>query len=135
MRGLGRRRFLLGVASILVAGPALRSGQPFPESPRDREMWRAAGRLLPDSEGAAGVARCWLSQAPSAERDAAAVSRIVRSDVSALPRAQRGSLEQALRHLVRRDFENEDVVRLRGWILSRTEVRLSLLASRPPAPL
>jgi len=108
-------------------------------------MALAAGRGEP-SEGARAAARRWL-RALGWPVSAAAVGRACLG-----LRPQPRSIEQALEALridlglgeslstpeslrlavaarIRFDFESEDVVRVRGWILSRTEVRISALAS------
>lgn len=118
------RLILAGCGVPLAAAPALALAP-------DTCLGRHLAAIIPPS-AAAGIA----ARLRDAHGGAAGVDREFRDELEWL-RRQAGSLP-ARRHLaaeirrrVRDDFAAERVLRLDGWILSRTELALCHAASRP----
>ena len=89
----------------------------------------AIAALLPSRASAAAVGDAYLRQAPR-EASAARLEALVLGSMreAGLPVTPAG-----LRRRIERDFAEERIVRLDGWLLSATEVRLCALAcSQPP---
>lgn len=134
----------VGVAAASVGGGAtLRGATPQPIEAR-------LGSLLRDRASAVAIGRARLAEGPgSGDRQAVdreAVAGAVAASVASVasmasmasmagigPSGLAGAGDQTLRALVdaaiRRDFARGDIVRVRGWLLSRTEVDLCVLAA------
>lgn len=113
---------LLGALAILVALPASRARARV-TGPSRAETLLA---LLPHPESAAVIGREYLRVTPDeADRDRLCA---MLWPADALP----GSLGEALARRQRADFAEGRTVRLRGWILARTEARLCALAALCP---
>ena len=127
-RDLSRRRFLLLAAALgagAAATPALRSALGGNKSHTAR-LLDCFGDLA--SARAVGEA-CLevLKDEPSAPALLAAIERGIGGDAAYRDGAYQ--LRVKLSDLVRRDFEAHDIVRVRGWVLSRNEARLYALAA------
>lgn len=137
---ISRRRLLhawlvsaVGAAAATVGGgTTLRGATPEPLSAarlvslfRDRPSAAAIGRArLAGSPGSGDRDRLERSVVASVTSVAAAVDAAV-LDAGASDRALRVLLDAA----IRRDFASADIVRVRGWLLARTEVELCVLAA------
>lgn len=145
---ISRRRLLhawlvsaVGAAAAAVGGSTtLRGATPEPLSAarlvslfRDRPSAVAIGRArLAGSPGSGDRDRLERSVVASVTSVAAAVDAAV--DAAGLGAGTlTGASDRALRaHLdaaIRRDFASADIVRVRGWLLARTEVELCVLAA------
>jgi hypothetical protein len=105
--GVGRRTFLAGGAAAIAGAslaPLMAGCAPAGSPLRDSERARRIGARFADRypEGAAGL---WRGRAPE-------------SDAAWAPR---------LRELRQRDFEEDRLVRVDGWWLAETELRLCVL--------
>lgn len=146
---ISRRRLLhaglvsaVGVAAAAVGGgTTLRGATPEPLSAarlvslfRDRPSAAAIGRArLAGSPGSGDRDRLERSVVASVTSVAALVS-VTAVDAAALDAGTlTGASDRALRVLldaaIRRDFASADIVRVRGWLLARTEVELCVLAA------
>lgn len=127
----------VGVAAASVGGGAtLRGATPQPIEAR-------LGSLLRDRASAVAIGRARLAERPGSgpreavDREAEAVVRAVAASVASMAGIDASGLaevgDQTLRVLaevaIRRDFARGDLVRVRGWLLSRTEVDLCVLAA------
>jgi len=92
--------------------------------------------LMADRDTARAVGLEYL-QAPKAERSANALATALAHDLQYQRHDVRNATDAELRGLISvritRDFEEERIVELRGWILSLTEARLCGLAAVTPA--
>jgi hypothetical protein len=88
--------------------------------------------LLLDVEGAREIGLVYLSKVPE-ERDPDALGALITEGIN-WPVLSGGDARQLLDARIRRDFASEEVVRLHGWILSRTEARLCALAALDAMP-
>lgn len=142
---ISRRRLLhawlvsaVGAAAATVGGgTTLRGATPEPLSAarlvslfRDRPSAAAIGRArLAGSPGSGDRDRLERSVVASVTSVAALVS-VTAVDAAVL---DAGASDRALRVLldaaIRRDFASADIVRVRGWLLARTEVELCVLAA------
>ncbi len=124
MNWFSRRRFLLGALGVLSVSWAYpRRAVRAARTPPDPDLEALAAALLPDRASAVVIAEAWRVEAPVAERDPGTVAQSLREAL-----APASPSVEALRERIRRDFRDEDVVRVRGWTLSRTEARLCVLA-------
>ncbi len=104
---------------------------------RKVDLKRIAQRMIatlnhPDK--ARELGSLYLAETPgmeklSVEALTAQVLEILKLDPRAMADESLDALDARLREQVRRDFVNEDVVTLRGWMLSRTELLLCALAA------
>jgi len=122
---LSRRELLLG----LVAGVALAcGGVARPGVGRPDPVSRLIP-LLAGPESAASVGRAYLALHPE-ERSLALLAGLLRLDAAAEgPDRRPQDLRRALSRRIRRDFQRGDVVRVRGWMLSRSEARVAAAAA------
>ena len=116
------RRWFLAFAALLPVfgrGAQARTAAALAPAPgRGRELIA----LLPGRRDAAVIGREYLSAYPA------------ESDLDALLRhfdeiAGHSNLRSAIAARLRKDFEDRDTVRLRGWILARTEARLCAICA------
>lgn len=123
--GIDRRTFLIGVGGTIAVGVAAER----------TTAWARRRPVLRWAEGLSGTPSTWdlgieyLTRNPAeADRTVllARLASLVRlsSLVGGVERAPLGFNEQ-----VRRDFMDGDIVRMGGWLLSRTELRLCALAA------
>ena len=131
--GVSRREFLARAAAL---GLPLLFWQRIPglwrETPPSSQpaAERLAG-LLSQRQSARVVGAAYLEAAPSEARVGSLVDAIAASlegGASAL-RVEERELRGLLANRVERDFKEDAIVCLRGWILSRTEARLCGLAA------
>ena len=130
MRGFqpSRRRFLSG----LFAWGALAW---FPARPAASDVRSAifggqaalVGDLIRSKRSARAVARA--AGIACSRRHAAELHRALLDRVGAGEDASPAALSRAFRNRMCRDFERGDVIRVRGWYLSRTEVVLAALVA------
>jgi hypothetical protein len=115
-----RRRFIL-----LAAGAAALPRLAFARGIGPRSDAARLTAALADPASAAKLGRAYRMRYPSEAQGEALAALIFAS----LPRAARGAadLRPLLRARVHADFAEGQVVRLDGWILSRTESRLAAL--------
>ncbi len=133
-RDLTRRRFLL-LAAALGAGAAA--------SPVLRGAWSDgrpashAARLLDcfgDLESARAVGSACL-EVLNDERSTTTLLQAIERELGgeAVYQETAYRLRTRITDMVRRDFEALDIVRVRGWVLSRNEARLYALAALEPS--
>lgn len=80
-------------------------------------------------EGARAIGRAYLEGEPGERDPAQLAARLAESLGGGAPWSRDDVLAR-----VRRDYDEERVVLVRGWLLSRTEARLCALASLGDAP-
>jgi hypothetical protein len=135
-RRTSRRRFLLGVVAV---------GVPVAVAPL--RPWRALVRvstppladLLEHRESAIAVGREYMAVSKTERTTEALLAELTAAlpgGADAAKHASQAELRGMLAARIRRDFEDDVTVSLRGWIVSRTEGRLCALAARrrPTAP-
>ncbi len=120
---LGRLWALAGLAVAATIAP-LRRLRPRPgaDSGEDPTAARLAALAGPP-ESARAVGAEYLRSTPE-ERDPALLAQRLASGL-----APGAPLRPQLARRIRADFEQERVVSLRGWVVSRTEARLCALAA------
>jgi hypothetical protein len=117
------RRWFLGMAALFAVF-GRNAGHVFAASaPRPVEIGPDLIRLLPGIGDAAVVGREYLAAHP-AEADGADLLRYFRS-LAGDPAALRAVIGARLRQ----DFADGETVRVRGWVLARTEARLCALCA------
>ncbi len=131
-RNISRRRLLaltLGAGLWPLARPAFTWAMPAWRGRQSNLSVRLAA-LLRHRESARAVGLEYLRQYPR-EADGrvlcALLSSVVVAGCAHLSSVSDDTLRETLALRVHQDFETEDVVNLRGWILSRTEARLCAL--------
>jgi len=124
------RRTLLAAASAFVGTNAIGGGKSFAYSAGAAEF--PAGRnlmaLLHHHHSAGEVGRAYLAIAPD-EADPAILLRLLGADDPNLVALDTEALRRNIRDRQRDDFAEGRTVVVRGWILSRTEVRLCALSA------
>lgn len=130
--GISRRR-LLG----LLAGGLLGTLFRLPLTGRDDRTWKEVlgQRLLEQfgsNEHAARVGQIYLASLP-VEPDAGQLADEIVTGIPINRRARAanggaGGLHDAIRELIREDFQSGRTATVDGWILSKTEVRLCVVA-------
>jgi hypothetical protein len=126
-----RRTFLLGAAGLglSLAWRSLGSWPFFRTSPSRGE--RLAG-LLNHEESARIVGREYLRLVPAEASQGVLTSRVVErlpGGFRTMDAVSDDRLHELLLRSTLEDFEEERIVELRGWVLSRTEARLCGLAA------
>jgi hypothetical protein len=115
-RSLQRLAALLGAASFPIplsaALPPSRSSYP--------AFARAMDRLLTHRDSAAAIGTAYLRQF-AAERSAEALQEEI---LRGIPETGPTVNERSLLRRIEMDFELGEIVKLEGWLLSRTEARL-----------
>jgi len=117
-----RRRWFLGLTGLLAAlerstgARAITAAAPATSA----DLGTLVG-LLPAWPDAAVLGRAYLAGHPE-EAELGALLRHF-ADLGA------GDLRQALSERLRLDFEERETVRLRGWVLARTEARLCAICA------
>lgn len=111
-----RRELLIRVGAILLSA---RWACAKPSEAPLAETWR---RMLPEP-GAAPIGAGYLAANPTEASAEVLTARIL----AQLPPGPDSELAARLRAAIRADFERRYTVRLNGWVLSRTECRLSAL--------
>ena len=84
-------------------------------------------QVLTVKRSARWVGLAYLEEVPS-ERDVQNLSELVFSEIK-WETLLRSDIREVIRRQVRRDFRNDNLVRIRGWLLSRTEARLCALSA------
>jgi hypothetical protein len=123
MRGFAlTRRWLLGLSALL---PFSRSGTLFAGvgKPGGSGVPPALARLLPAPADAAVIGRTYLASAP----DEGDLAKLVHHFLAMADGT--GDLRTAIGSRLRRDFDERQTVRVRGWVLSHTEARLYALSA------
>ena len=132
MSKLSRRKFVLTVLAGGGASAVLVLSRPW----RGRaDIALDLGKVLGSVPGAEAVGRAYLRTVPS-EGDIQLLGELVFSEIT-WSSLILGDPSRLVAEQVRRDFEVDRVVRLRRWVLSRTEARLCAivaLASAPTSP-
>ena len=116
------RRWLLGLSALL---PFSRTGTLFAgaREPAGAGVPPALARLLPARADAAIIGRTYLASSPQ-EGDPV---KLVRHFMAMAEST--GDLRTAIGNRLRKDFDERKTVRVRGWVLSRTEARLCALSA------
>lgn len=133
MSGIDRRTFVkeAGRATALaLAAPSLLSA--LAGCGPDAELGGRLAGFYGDPEAAAAVGRVWLAASPEEADRALLIERMADGSLDEWERLARRdpeALRAAVRARHRTDFAEDRVVRLNGWILSETEVRLCALAA------
>jgi predicted protein tyrosine phosphatase len=128
-----RRAFLRGLgsaAALGLAAPALVTC--LAGCGRSGALAVALSDFFADPESARAVGREFLEGFPDEADAGTLVARLAgaqRPAWEALAATQPERLAEALRARHREDFAHERVLRIRGWVLSETEVRLCALAA------
>lgn len=149
-RGLLRRdllrrdllRLAMGAAASLVvlpsflATPLLRASHGSAErAPADRlrrpaaDAARRLAGILTDARSAAVVGRAYLQAYPEERSLPVLVETLCEEHPLALRSGTGPALRRSVTDAVRRDFERRDVVRVQGWVLSRTEARVAAVSA------
>lgn len=120
---------LSAVAAVLVPGCSI-GGPPGPE-----ELVRYLADLLRHHESAVQLGRSYVESDPaygalSAEQWAAMVLQSIGMDINIPATIELGKIQDQVSRRVRKDFSDETVVLVDGWLLARTEVRLCALVFR-----
>ena len=130
---MARRRFLLLGAG--VGGMLLDATQPtwlgFVWRDRSGRQHACLTGLLSHQESARFVGRTYLDRYPH-EADVEVLVRqvaAVEGGIDYIDRAGERALRSLLQERIRRDFADEKIVTLEGWMLSVTEARLCALAA------
>jgi hypothetical protein len=126
-RPITRKRLLAaagGLALPLALGPL----RPWTALVEVSPAGRLAG-LLADRKSAAAVGKAYLAATPSEARQSMLVSRLTASLGSGAGSAGDDELRRLLAMQIDRDFEEERVATLDGWIVSVTEARLCALCA------
>ena len=126
-----RRRILLKVVLGLIPATALARFTPtvgFSQMPDDLVLQLVS--LFNDRESAAAIGREYLQQLPEEADTQILAQQILGRDSTRL----RGMVEQndlgaLMSERINGDYEQERVLAVKGWILSRTELRLCALVS------
>jgi hypothetical protein len=130
MRFALTRRTLLAVASAFVGTNAISGPKAFAYSAEEAEL--PAGQnllaLLRHHHSAGEVGRAYLAIAPD-EADPAILLRLLGADDPNLSVLDTEALRRIIRDRQRNDFAEGRTIMVRGWILSRTEVRLCALSA------
>ena len=133
--GIDRRTFVKGAgkaAALGLAAPTLLSA--LAGCGPDASLGMELSGFYSDPEAAAEVGRAYLKVKPEeADRDLL-LERMADEDLDRwedLARRNPEALREAVRARHRSDFAENRVVRLHGWILSQTEVRLCALLALP----
>ena len=125
---INRRKLLISTAGLAAAGAI---GTPFLRWEYARRKTRLGIRLaesLGESPGARQLGAAYLVRYPDEADIETLVSALV-ADMKAAPLlADSPRLWQLLQRRVRADFRQGRLVRLDGWVLSQTELRLCALA-------
>jgi len=124
--GLTRRSFLLG-ALLPLAGRLPVPGQ---VDPRRGDLGTWLNAQFPDTPATAAIGSHYLSGRP-AERSATWLARTLFQCDPSSP-LDRREFERLLRQLAvsrDRDFRDDDLVIIDGWLVTRTEARLMALVT------
>ncbi|WP_207477054.1 hypothetical protein [Arenibaculum pallidiluteum] len=134
------RRALLGTAVVGAAAAAtVRIGTAatpigMAGAPAEEVLTRRLGGLLTRRASAVRVGRAFLEIEPG-EADPRILARALAGGhpggAAALAGLPDADLAEIVAESCRRDFERGDTVRLDGWVLSRTELRLCALSAVP----
>lgn len=108
----GRRDFVLGALGLALGAVAARL-------PGRASAGRALSRLPRDRRAARALGRAYLAEHPE---EAGRLRALLARNATPLGAGE-------LRARIRRDFEEVRLVRVRGWLLSRTEARLCALVA------
>lgn len=126
---IDRRAFVKGVA-LGLAAPGLLGALAGCGPTEDLES-KLAG-FHRDRSAAVAIGRAYLLVTPDEQDRDALIEALAGEDLDEWEQLARGdpeALEQAVRTRHQDDFLHGRTVRLHGWILSRTEARLSALTS------
>ena len=131
-RGMNRREFLAlslgGACAVFLQ--ARRSRTATAGLPRQDPLHARLSGLLRHTDSARIVGREYLHRYPQ-EATVPGLLDLIAADgtgrQAALSRVADAELRALLDHEMRRDFSDEKVVQLQGWILSVTEARLCAL--------
>jgi hypothetical protein len=128
-----RRRFLLvAAAGVPAALLPLRPWRAVVELVGPGAPEQRLPGLLADGDSARAVGREYLRTTPAAADPRALVAAVadgLPGGAAALRRSDDAKLRALLAARVRRDFEEQAIVDVRGWVLSCTEARLCALAA------
>lgn len=126
-----RRRILLKVALGLIPATALaRFNSTIEHSQMSDDLALQLADLFNDRENAAAIGREYLQQQPEEADTQLLVQRIFGHDSTKLRSVvELNDLRTIVSGRIKGDYEQESVLAVRGWILSRTELRLCALAS------
>ncbi len=121
-----RRRFLgAGLRGLCLSCLGLSRGCAGGEAGAiDDTLADVARELVGDPASATRLARAWTGRRSIDEATARSAAKRIREALSGA-----APTPASLRAQVRRDFATETIVRMRGWILSRTELELCVLAA------
>ena len=127
-RPIGRRGFLRGVVAVAAAASGVGLFRWRYARARERHVLRL-GAWVSASQDARALGRAYFTIQPE-EANEEALVRLLSADldVSALGMDD-AELRRVSREQMRRDFEEGKTVLVRGWVLSRTELRLCGLAA------
>ena len=129
-----RRDFLGGVAAAGALALGSASGTALLACAADDPLERALRAFFADREAASEVGREILALDPDAARPEVLVERLARergAELRALAGPDPEGLVELLREQHRRDFAEDRVVVVRGWVLSQTEAWLLALSALP----
>ena len=125
---VGRRRFLgtaLAAAGAVIGSSALWR---YSANSREQHLLRL-GAWVSESPDAAVLGRAYFAIQPEEAR-VGILTRLLSEDLDVSPFGMTdGELKRVSRARVRRDFEDGNTLTVRGWVFSRTELRLYGLAA------
>lgn len=116
------RRWLLGLSALLPFGRT-RTVLGAMRDATGLDVPSALARLLPARVDAAIIGRAYLTSSP----DDGDLATLVRQLLAMADNT--GDLQTAIGNRLRKDFDEHQTVRVRGWVLSRTEARLCALSA------
>ena len=131
---MNRRRFLLVTASgavLVLAQPGLIGRAPWWRR-RQEPLTSRFARLLNDRDSARVIGRAYLHEYARGADGDVLLGQILRDMAGGGGRiawAGDEELKAAVEARIRQDFADDRVVKLEGWILSRTEARLCALTT------
>jgi len=126
-RGMDRRSFVKG-AALGLAAPSLLTA--LSGCGRDAELETRLADFYGDPTAAAEIGRAYLRVTPEEQDPEVLLEALAGADLDAwqeLARRDPAALREAVRERHRADFDAGRTVRLHGWVLSHTEVRLAAL--------
>lgn len=129
--GIDRRAFVKG-AALTLAAPGLLSLLSGCGTAPDLDA--ALSDFHDDAGAAAVIGSAYLEVTPEERDRGLLLERLAGASLAAwdqLAVRDRAALAEAVRERHRADFAQDRVVRLNGWILSRTEARLCALVAGP----
>ena len=131
-----RRDFVWGGTSLVALGLAsvglvasLSCGESSDEVGRAKDLAQRMLEIFADPVAAASIGRVYLSRMPEEPSQAALVDRLTEGWTATQRALPTASLHALLRDQQVADFSSGRTLRVGGWVLGHTELRLAALAA------